>query len=316
MPSWAGRLELRPIELPRIIEAVLDSVRPAADAKEISLAVSLVPLTNPVLGDADRLQQVIWNLLSNAIKFTPRGGRVAIRLETAPGSAAIRVIDTGAGIRPDFLPYVFDRFRQAESTITRSHGGLGLGLSIVRHLVELHGGTVEVESEGEGTGSTFTVRLPIRADLAPFFQGRTAAAEEPRQPWDTALLDGVHVLVVEDEVDTRDLLAMALEQCGARVTAVASAAEALEALGTLPDVLISDIGLPAEDGYSLLRKVRLRDPSLGGNVPAAALTAYARAEDRVRALEAGFQTHLSKPIDPSELIAAVARLAGRPGERG
>jgi signal transduction histidine kinase len=304
------RLELRPIELPRIIEAALDSVRPAADAKEIPLEVSLVPLTTPVLGDADRLQQVVWNLLSNAIKFTPRGGRVTVRLETAPGSAAIRVIDTGAGIRPDFLPYVFDRFRQAESTITRSHGGLGLGLSIVRHMVELHGGTVEVESEGDGKGSTFTVRLPIRADLAPLAPGRTGAAEE-RSPWDPVLLNGVHVLVVEDEVDTRDLLAMALEQCGARVTAVASAAEALEALGMLPDVLVSDIGLPAEDGYSLLRKVRLREPSRGGNVPAAALTAYARAEDRVRALEAGFQTHLSKPIDPSELIATVARLAGR-----
>ena len=305
------RLELRPVELPRIIDAALDSVRPAADAKEIRLEVSLDSLRSPILGDSDRLQQVVWNLLSNAIKFTPKGGQVSVRLETAPGSTAIRVADTGAGIRPDFLPYVFDRFRQAESTITRSHGGLGLGLSIVRHLVELHGGTVEVESEGEGRGATFTVRIPVRADLAPSLAAGLAAAGAEPSPWDSTLLSGVHVLVVEDEVDTRDLLAMSLEQCGARVTAVATAAEALEALGTLPDILISDIGLPAEDGYSLLRKIRLLDPSRGGDIPAAALTAYARAEDRLKALEAGFQTHLPKPIDPSELVATVARLAGK-----
>ena len=305
------RLELRPVELPRIIDAVLDSIRPAADAKEIRLEISLDPLRSPILGDADRLQQVVWNLLSNAIKFTPKGGRVSVRLETTPGSAAIRVADTGAGIRPDFLPYVFDRFRQAESAITRSHGGLGLGLSIVRHLVELHGGTVEVESEGEGKGATFTVRIPVRADLAPSLAAGRAAAGAGPSPWDSTHLDGVHVLVVEDEVDTRDLLAMSLEQCGARVTAVGTVAEALAALGTLPDVLISDIGLPVEDGYSLLRKIRLLDPSRGGDIPAAALTAYARAEDRLKALEAGFQTHLPKPIDPGELVATVARLAGR-----
>ncbi|HSK79323.1 MAG TPA: response regulator [Thermoanaerobaculia bacterium] len=306
------RLELRPVELPRIIDAALDSIRPAADAKEIRLEISLSPLKSPVLGDSDRLQQVVWNLLSNAIKFTPQGGQVSVRLETAPGNATIRVADTGAGIRPDFLPYVFDRFRQAESTITRSHGGLGLGLSIVRHLVELHGGTVEVESEGEGRGAAFTVRIPIRADLAPSLAaGRAAAAGQ--SSWDSALLAGVHVLIVEDEADTRDLLAMALEQCGARVTAVGTAAEALEALSELPDVLLSDIGLPVEDGYTLLRKVRLLDASRGGSVPAAAITAYARAEDRLKALEAGFQTHLTKPIDPSELMDTVARLAGRQG---
>jgi CheY-like chemotaxis protein/anti-sigma regulatory factor (Ser/Thr protein kinase) len=255
---------------------------------------------------------VLWNLLSNAIKFTPRGGRVCVRLGAAQQNAVIEVSDTGAGIRPDFLPYVFDRFRQAESTSTRSHGGLGLGLSIVRHLVELHGGTVEVESQGEGRGATFTVRLPLRAELAGALSSTDKAAPGRWQSlWSPALLDGVRVLVVEDEVDTRDLLVTALQHCGALVTAVATVAEALDAFDTAPDVLLSDIGLPIEDGYALLRKVRSRGPDRGGNVPAAALTAFARAEDRLRALEAGFQTHLAKPIDPSELVATVARLAGK-----
>jgi signal transduction histidine kinase len=305
------RLDLKPVELPRIIDAVLDGIRPAADAKDIELDVALVPIRNPVVGDADRLQQVVWNLLSNAIKFTPRGGRVAVRLETASQNAVIRVKDSGVGIRPDFLPYVFDRFRQAESTITRSHGGLGLGLSIVRHLVELHGGTVEVESEGEGQGATFTVRLPIRTEMAQALPSADTGQGGWQSLWNGDLLAGVRVLVVEDEADTRDLLVTALQQCGAAVTAVATAAEALDALDTLPDVLVSDIGLQGEDGYSLLRKVRSRGPERGGNVPAAALTAFARAEDRLRALEAGFETHLAKPLDPSELVATVARLAGR-----
>ncbi|MFP5286780.1 MAG: ATP-binding protein, partial [Thermoanaerobaculia bacterium] len=306
------RLDLKPVELPRIIDAVLESIRPAADAKEIELDVALVPLRNPVIGDADRLQQVIWNLLSNAIKFTPRGGRVAVRLETSSQNAVLRVKDSGVGIRPDFLPYVFDRFRQAESTITRSHGGLGLGLSIVRHLVELHGGTVDVESEGEGQGATFTVRLPIRMELTQAPPSTDKPAQSGWQSlWNPELLGGVRVLVVEDEADTRDLLVTALQQCGAVVTAVATAAEALDALDTHPDVLVSDIGLPGEDGYSLLRRLRSLGPGRGGNVPPAALTAVARAEDRLRALEAGFETHLAKPLDPSELVATVARLAGR-----
>lgn len=306
------RLDLQPVELPKIIEATLDSVRPGADAKGVRLEVSLDRLTSPVLGDTDRLQQVIWNLLSNAIKFTPAGGRVMVRLQQIGASAEIRVADTGAGIRPDFLPYVFDRFRQAESTITRSHGGLGLGLSIVRHLVELHGGSVAVHSEGEGKGASFTVRLPVRQAAAESSASLDDTMDKA-QVWDIqGLLAGVRVLVVEDEDDTRELLVTALEQCGAQVTSSSSAADALASFDRLPpDVLVSDLAMPDEDGFSLIRKVRSRDAGNGGAVPAAALTAYARTEDRIRALAAGFQKHLPKPIDPSDLIAAVAALAGR-----
>jgi signal transduction histidine kinase len=304
------RLDFKPVELRRIIDSTLESVRPAADAKGILLDISVGPLASPVLGDADRLQQVIWNLLSNAIKFTPRGGRVEVRLREAGGSAVIGVSDTGIGIRPDFLPYVFDRFRQAEGSITRSHGGLGLGLSIVRHLIELHGGTAEVESAGEGQGAAFTVRLPLRAGLAEDPLDQTGGARGLSSTPD--LLAGVRVVVVEDEEDTRELLVVALQQCGAEVAAFGSVPEALAAFDReVPDVLLSDIGVPGEDGYSLIRKVRAREPGRGGNVPAAALTAYARAEDRLRALEAGYQTHLAKPIDPAELAATIARLAGR-----
>jgi signal transduction histidine kinase/ActR/RegA family two-component response regulator len=305
------RLDVKPVDLPHIIEAALDSVRPAAGAKDIQLAVSVSPLASPVLGDGDRLQQVVWNLLSNAIKFTPRGGRVEVRLRELAPNAVIQVTDSGIGIRADFLPHVFDRFRQAESSHTRVHGGLGLGLSIVRHLMELHGGTVEVDSSGEGQGSTFTVKLPLRADLAEEtpLERRPAAS----QVWSLPdLLKDLRILVVEDEPDTRDLVVMALRQCGAKVEEAGSVPEALAAFDRArPDVLVSDIGFPFEDGYSLIRKIRAREHGNGDRVPAAALTAYAGAEDRLRALEAGFQTHLAKPVDPSELIATVARLAGR-----
>jgi signal transduction histidine kinase len=310
------RLDFQPVELPRIVEAALETLRPAADAKGIRLDVDLGPLASPVLGDADRLQQVVWNLLSNAVKFTPRDGAVAVRLRQTGANAEVRVSDSGAGIRPDFLPYVFDRFRQAESTITRSHGGLGLGLSIVRHLVELHGGTVEVESAGEGKGAAFSVLLPVRtaaaaadSETAPLAEAR----EDTASPWASrALLRGLCVLVVEDEEDTRELLSTALEQCGALVTAVSSAAAALAHFDLmLPDVLVSDLAMPGEDGYTLIRQVRARDAARGGNVPAAALTAYARAEDRVRALASGFHVHLPKPIDPTDLVTMVATLAGR-----
>jgi signal transduction histidine kinase len=304
------RLDFKPVDLRRIIDSALESVRPAADAKGIALDLSISPLASPALGDSDRLQQVIWNLLSNAIKFTSRGGAVEVRLREARGNAVIRVSDTGIGIRSDFLPYVFDRFRQAEGSITRTHGGLGLGLSIVRHLIELHGGTAEVESGGEGQGATFIVRLPLRAELADDPLDRTAVSMGVFNAPD--LLAGVRVMVVEDEVDTRDLLVVALQQCGAEVAAYASVPEALAALDlALPDVLLSDIGVPGEDGYSLIRKVRARGASRGGDLPAAALTAYARAEDRTRSLEAGYQTHLAKPVDPSELVTTVARLASR-----
>jgi signal transduction histidine kinase len=305
------RLDFKPVELPRIIDAALESVRPAADAKDIQLEISLAPLSSPVLGDADRLQQVVWNLLSNAIKFTPRGGRVTVRLRGSGANALIRVTDSGIGIRPDFLPYVFDRFRQAESTSTRSHGGLGLGLSIVRHLVEHHGGSVEVESAGEGQGATFTVQLPLRAELTEESPLDTTAIRM-RVFSIPDLLKGVRVLVVEDEADTRDLIALSLRQCGAEVAPAGTAEEALAELDLqVPDVLVSDNGIPGEDGYDMIRKIRARPPGRGADLPAVALTAYARAEDRLRALDSGFQTHLAKPIDPSELVATVARLAGR-----
>jgi signal transduction histidine kinase len=308
------RLELRPVDLSGILDAALDSVRPAAEAKEIHLRIVPGQVAGPFVGDPDRLQQVFWNLLSNAIKFTPQGGSVEVRLRHTPdGMAELAVTDSGMGIRPDFLPYVFDRFRQAESTTTRHHGGLGLGLSIVRHLVELHGGTVAVESEGEGRGATFTVRLPARLGAEARVERR---AGEPDASSDLVndceLLAGLRVLVLDDEADARELLATALEQHGARVTALASVQEVLEALDRETfHVLLSDIGLPGEDGYSMIRKVRARGAERGGNLPAAALTAYARTEDRVRALSAGFQMHLSKPIDPAELVATIAALAGR-----
>ncbi len=306
------RLDFKPVVLPRIIDAALESVQPAASAKDIQLTLSLEPLSSPVLGDSDRLQQVIWNLLSNAIKFTPRGGGVEVRVREERPNAVLQVSDSGAGIRPDFLPYVFDRFRQADGALTRTHGGLGLGLSIVRHLVELHGGTVEVASEGEGRGATFTVRLPLRTG-APEEAPDERSASPVQGVWNLpGLLEDLRVLVVEDEADTRDLLVMALEQCGAAVAAFGSVPEALESFDReLPHVVVSDIGVPLEDGYSLIRKIRSREPGRGGEVPAAALTAYARSEDRQRALESGFQAHLPKPVDPSELIATVARLAGR-----
>ncbi|HWN42666.1 MAG TPA: ATP-binding protein, partial [Thermoanaerobaculia bacterium] len=315
------RLELKPVELPRIIDAALDSVRPAADAKGIRIRLTLDRAVGPLVGDPDRLQQVIWNLLSNAIKFTPQGGSVEVRLGQREGQAEIAVQDTGAGVRPDFVPYVFDRFRQAESSTTRQYGGLGLGLSIVRNMVELHGGTVIVESPGEGQGSTFTVRLPIRLGVeGGMMEGMPGTMTERRQrPGEdvpdmvgSKILTGLHVLVMDDEADTRDLLVTALEQCGAQVTAVPNVPDALASLDrVLPDVLLSDIGVPGEDGYSLIRKLRARSAELGGNLPAAALTAYARSEDRIRALSAGFQAHLAKPIDPAEVVATIAALAGR-----
>jgi signal transduction histidine kinase len=317
------RLDFQPVELRRIVEAALESVRPAADAKGIRLAITLGPLESPVLGDSDRLQQVVWNLLSNAIKFTAREGAVEVRLGQNGASAEVRVSDTGVGIRPDFLPYVFDRFRQAEGAITRTHGGLGLGLSIVRHLVELHGGTVDVASEGEGKGASFVVSLPMRSALADPKRG--AAVEAPQwveegleagaDPWSgPALLRGLRVLVVEDEDDTRDLLVTALEQCGASVAAAASVADALNRLDEqVPDVLVSDLAMPGEDGFSLIRQVRARPAERGGEVPAAALTAYARAEDRVRSLAAGFQMHVPKPVDPAGLVRLVAALAAKAG---
>jgi PAS domain S-box-containing protein len=306
----AGKVNLKvtEVDLWAVTEGALDSVRHAAEAKGIALHPPPPgERVDGVRGDPDRLQQVVWNLLSNAIKFTPRGGNVWMRLGRASASAEIEVRDDGQGIKAEFLPHVFERFRQSDSSSTRPFGGLGLGLAIARHLVELHGGTVEVRSEGDGKGATFQVRLPLSQEAG-------AAAARPaadREDADTPRLAGVRVLVVEDEADTRELLRTVLGQLGADVTVTASAAEALRVLDEgPPDVMLSDIEMPEMDGYALMRAVRLRAPERGGLIPAAALTAYARAEDRLRALRAGYQVHVAKPIEPGELAAVVANLAG------
>jgi len=302
-------LEMRPCNLVPVIEAALDTIRPAAQSKSIELESGFASL-DPVLGDPDRLQQVVWNLLSNAVKFTPPGGRVAVRLERVGSLAQIQVSDSGKGISAEFLPYVFERFLQADSTSTRSYGGLGLGLAIVRYLVELHGGTVQAASPGEGQGATFTVSLPlIVRDQSE--RDTPALSNCKREAVPYSALSGLRVLVVDDEADTLELLSTVFEQSGAKVTAVVSASEAMAALDQgQPDVLVSDIGMPGEDGYTLIQKVRARSPDQGGQTPAVALTAYARAEDCRRALAAGFQVHVAKPVNPDELVATVAKLTG------
>ena len=266
-----------------------------------------------IMGDQERLQQVVWNLLSNAIKFTPNGGRIEVRLRTRGEDVDLEVADTGKGIPQEFLPYVFDRFRQADSSSTRTHGGLGIGLALVRHLVELHGGSVEARSEGEGKGSTFAISLPVAGpgesdEVAPVPAATVSRASLSGLP----TLDGLRVLVVDDEADARDLIGVILRGRGAAVDAVASAAEALEAVEReRPDVLVSDISMPDADGYELIRELRGREPDAGGATPAVALTAYARSQDRERALAAGYQLHLAKPVEPDDLVLAVAELAGR-----
>ncbi len=308
------RLDVQLVNLASVIEAAVDAARPTAAAKSIRFQMLIDPQAGPVSGDTDRLQQIVWNLLTNAVKFTPKGGRVQVRLERINSHIEIIVSDTGKGIDAEFLPHVFDRFRQADGTTTRAHGGLGLGLSIVRQLVELHGGTVNVESAGEGQGATFIVQLPLMVTR------RELNNPERRHP--TAggsvsfdcppSLKGLRILVVDDEADTRDLLRAVLERCDSEVTTVGSAVEALAALEQArPDVIISDIGMPEEDGYSLMGKVRELEAGLADRIPAIALTAYARVEDRVRALTAGFQVHVPKPVEPIELVAVVASLAGR-----
>ncbi|HYU41265.1 MAG TPA: ATP-binding protein [Vicinamibacteria bacterium] len=305
----AGKLSLdvRAVDLSAVIEGALDSVRHAAEAKGVRLVTEIARAVGPFEGDGDRLQQVAWNLVSNAIKFSTRGGTVQVRLRQSGDQAEISVQDDGLGIKPEFLPHVFERFRQADSSSTRPHGGLGLGLAIVRHLVELHGGSVEVSSPGEGKGSTFTVRLPLREEAGPpeIPRRMPAAAATPQ-------LSGVDVLVVEDESDARELIRTMLEQLGAGVVTASSAQEGLAALDARSlDVLLSDIEMPGMDGYSFMRAVRERPASRGGQIPAAALTAYARPEDRDAALRAGYQLHVSKPVQPAELAAVVSSLAGR-----
>lgn len=307
------RLEVRPLDLIPVVEAAVDSLRPTAEAKEVLIETTLDPRAGTIAGDADRLQQILWNLISNAIKFTSKGGHVQVQLERLNAHVVIAVHDTGKGIAPEFLPYVFDRFRQADSTSTRAYGGLGLGLAIVRHLVELHGGRIRADSAGEDQGSTFTVELPGAVlQSTASTQSQRGPGLEPQPSFDTTPnLLGLRVLVVDDEADTLEAIRLLLEQRGARVHTALSAADALNELERwLPEVLVSDIGMPGEDGYELIRKVRARDPDQGGRVPALALTAYARVEDRVHILAAGFQMHVHKPVEPAELLAVIASLAG------
>ena len=305
------RLDVQRLDAASVIEEALASAQPAADAKGVRL-VKLLGSAAIVQGDPGRLQQIVWNLVSNAIKFTPRGGMVQVTLRKVDSHIHIQVSDSGQGIRADVLPHVFQRFRQGDGSATRHHGGLGLGLAIVKNLVEMHGGSVEASSEGEGHGSVFTVRLPLamaasvpesRADTPDLFQGPLSE-----------LLDGLQVLVVDDEEDARDVVQRLLEEAGANVKTAETAGEALTIIdeGLAPDIILSDIGMPDQDGYDFMRRVRSMSGDIS-DVPAAALTALARVEDRKRALMAGYQTHLAKPVDPSELVAMVASLTGRTG---
>jgi signal transduction histidine kinase len=304
-------LEAREVGLDTVVSNSIEVVRPAANAKGIRLTFECKPGGKTISGDPARLQQVAWNLLSNAVKFTPEGGQVSVRLSSEGARVRLSVSDTGRGIPPEFLPHVFDRFRQADSATTRSYGGLGLGLAIVRHLAELHGGEVGAESAGENQGSTFSVAFPLAQTAAPCSCQQAEALEDALSLGRPEGLAGVRVLVVDDEQDTRRLISTVIAQSGAEVTACASAGEALEKLKTWrPHILMSDIGMPGEDGYALIQKVRALPPERGGRTPAAALTAYARDEDRGRALAAGYQLHIAKPFNPGELLAAVTDLQG------
>jgi PAS domain S-box-containing protein len=299
------RIDPKPIDLVTVVGDAIDVVRPSIDAKKVELVVDFATPSLPLVGDADRLQQVVWNLLVNAVRYTERSGSITVRVEKESSAAIITVTDTGRGIDPAFLPFVFERFRQADASTTRRLGGLGLGLALVRHIVELHGGHVKAASEGAGTGAVFTVTLPIRAIAR---RGATDAPSyartEDAQP--RADLDRVRVLVVDDEPDARDLIATVLRECGASVECAASVAEALKTFTTWrPDVIVSDIGMPDEDGFSLIRRIRALPESDGGRTPALALTAFARVEDRARALEAGYTAHVPKPVDPHVLAMAV-----------
>jgi signal transduction histidine kinase/CheY-like chemotaxis protein len=307
------RLDVRSVELARMIEAVVDGVRPAADARNIHLQTAIDPQISPISGDPDRLQQIIWNLVSNAIKFTPPGGRVEVRLERIDSHVEITISDTGQGIGPELLLHVFDRFRQSDSSTTRRHGGLGLGLSIVRQLVELHGGTVTAESPGEDAGTTFKVVLPVTSvhNKPSDSEKTTQPMIEGTSPTDIQQsLNGLRVLVVDDERDSRELIAAVLMLHGAEVVSFGSAIEALEEMERQQfDVLVSDIGMAERDGYWLIKKVRQLPEEHGGRIPAAALTAYAGVEDRKRVLLAGYQMHIPKPVEPAALTSVVVSLA-------
>jgi CheY-like chemotaxis protein len=308
------RLDVQPVELPLVVDNAVATMQPAADAKLIRVQVLVDPRVGPVAGDPDRLQQVVWNLLSNAVKFTPKGGRVQVRVERVNSHVEIVVSDSGAGIRADFLPHVFDRFRQADAGTTRKTGGLGLGLAIVRHIVELHGGTVDAASAGEGQGSTFRVRLPL---MIVHPERTRTPREHPRHARIAPLAElgdlcGVRVMAVDDEPDALNLLREVLEAAGAEVTTANAPHEALGILDTLqPDVLVVDLGMPEMDGFEVIRRVRQSANEAVRHVPAAALTAFARSEDRTKALRSGFEMHLAKPVDPGELVASVLTLVRR-----
>jgi len=317
--SGKFRLKAQPLEVAPVIETAIDSVRPTADAKGVSLQAVLDPDAGTVSGDAGRLQQVVWNLLSNAVKFTPKGGRVQVRLTRINSHIELQVSDTGQGIAREFLPYVFDRFKQADGSSTRLHGGLGLGLAIVRHIVELHGGSVAVDSPGKDQGATFIIRLPLMAihmkasgeeRINPMVSDEVALHFQP-----SATLEGVKVLIVDDEPESLLLLSTVLTQCGAYVKTALSAEEGFrEVQAWRPDVIVSDIGMPGEDGYSFMKRVKTWMREAGAWIPAVALTAYARAEDRVKALASGYQIHVPKPVEPAELITVIASLFERPNK--
>jgi PAS domain S-box-containing protein len=308
------RLDVQAVELPRVVEQAVESILPAANAKGVRVQTVLDPRATPISGDPERLQQVVWNLVSNAVKFTPRGGQVQVRVERVNSHVELIVSDTGIGITQEFLPHIFERFRQADAGSTRAHGGLGLGLAITRHLIELHGGTVHASSAGQGTGATFRVTLPVMIVHPAEFPERRVHPRDARAGSGLPVpdLQGVHVLAIDDDADALAMVREILETTGAQVATVDSARSALEMLDrSTPDVLIADLGMPEMDGFELIAQVRKSASTRARSVPAAALTAYARSEDRAKALRLGFQMHLAKPIDPAELMAAVAALANR-----
>ena len=310
------RLNVQPVDLPAVVSAAVETVMPAAEAKQIRVQTILDPRATPISGDPNRMQQIVWNLVSNAVKFTPKQGVVQVRLERVNSHVEIVVSDTGAGITPDFLPHIFERFRQADSGTTREHAGIGLGLAIARHLVELHGGTIHAASEGRDKGSTFRVRLPVMSvhHEEPLQRRLHPTTDFRRATTDLPDLSGLSVLAVDDDADARMLVSETLESRGARVVAVESVDEALHALERArPDIVLADIGMAQSDGFDLIKRIRQSSDTAVRELPAAALTAYARAEDRMKVLQAGFQMHLAKPVDPAELIVAVASLAKRPG---
>jgi signal transduction histidine kinase/ActR/RegA family two-component response regulator len=314
--SGKMRLDVQPVDLHEVVAAAVQTVLPAASAKGIRVQRVLDPRAGPVTGDPARLQQVSWNLLANAVKFTPRGGAVQLTLERVNSHVELSVADNGPGIAPEFLPFVFEPFRQADASTTRQHGGLGLGLAICRRIAELHGGTIRAQSPGLGQGATFTVSLPLRAARLPELPAERMHPERSRVRSDADGVDlrGLRLVVVDDEPDARELLRRILEEVGAEVLVAGSAPEAIALVADeRPHVLLCDIGLPDEDGYSLLRRLRQLPAARGGRTPAIAVTAFARAEDRTRAMRAGFQNYVSKPFEPAELVATVANRVGRAG---